>query len=146
MKNSAPHTLERMPNTVSLGSRRIDSNQARPTPYQTQVLCIPEDHFVFLGGGRGGGKSMALQFLILRHCDQYKARAKILVTRRRQKSLIQFAEEMRALFRSAYGKDVAFNQNDNIFRLPNGATVATLLHSTSKGAQPLGMQALFFYD
>lgn len=107
--------------------------ETRPTPYQTQVLCIPEDHFVFLGGGRGGGKSMALQFLILRHCDQYKGRAKILVTRRRLKSLLQFADEMRALFRSAYGKEVAFNQNDAMFRLPNGATIQ-LTHVESSSA------------
>lgn len=97
--------------------------EIRPTPFQAQVLSVPEDHFIFLGGGRGGGKSMALQFLILRHCDQYKQRAKVLVTRRRLKSLLQFAEEMRQLLRSAYGRDIAFNQNDAMFRLPNGATI-----------------------
>ena len=58
----------------------------RPTPFQSQVLMVPEDHFLFLGGGRGGGKSFALQLLILRHVQQYKARARVLVTRRRLKS------------------------------------------------------------
>ncbi|MEO8798431.1 MAG: terminase family protein, partial [Polyangiaceae bacterium] len=109
------------------------NNEVRPTPYQAQVLSIPEDHFIFLGGGRGGGKSMALQFLILRHCQQYTRRAKVLVTRRRLKSLIQFAEELRALFRGVYGRDVSFNQNDSVFRLPNGATIQ-LTHVESSSA------------
>lgn len=47
-------------------------NVIRPTPFQATVLSIPEDHFIFLGGGRGGGKSFGLQLMILRHCDQYK--------------------------------------------------------------------------
>ena len=35
------------------------------TPFQARVLAVPEDHWLFLGGGRGGGKSFALQLLIL---------------------------------------------------------------------------------
>lgn len=104
-----------------------------PTPFQARVLAVPEDHFLFLGGGRGGGKSFGLQLLILRHCDQYKQRARVLVTRRRLKSLLQFAEETRALLRSAYGREVAYNMNDNVFRLPNGATI-TLTHVESSSA------------
>ena len=107
--------------------------EIRPTPYQVQVLTVPEDHFMFLGGGRGGGKSMGVQFLILRHCDQYQQRAKVLVTRRRLKSLLQFAEEIRALLRSAYGRDIPYNQNDAMFRLPNGATIQ-LTHVESASA------------
>lgn len=109
------------------------SVEIRPTPFQSQVLTVPEDHFMFLGGGRGGGKSMAVQFLILRHCDQYKNRARVLVTRRRLKSLGQFAEELRQLLRSAYGRDIAYNQNDAMFRLPNGATIQ-LTHVESASA------------
>lgn len=109
------------------------SVEIRPTPFQTQVLSVPEDHFIFLGGGRGGGKSMALQFLILRHCDEYKSRARVLVTRRRLKSLLQFGEELRALLRSAYGRDITYNQNDAVFRLPNGAVIQ-LAHVESASA------------
>lgn len=105
----------------------------RPTPFQSQVLMVPEDHFLFLGGGRGGGKSFALQLLILRHVQQYKARARVLVTRRRLKSLLQFAEELRALLRSAFGPGVQFNQNDAIFRLPNGGTIQ-LTHCESSSS------------
>ena len=115
----------------------------RPTPFQATVLSIPEDHHVFLGGGRGGGKSFSLQFLILRHCDQYRARARVLVTRRRLKSLLQFAEELRGLLRSAYGSGVGYNQNDNVFRLPNGATVA-LTHCESNAALQDTVQGMTF--
>ena len=111
-------------------------NQAtvvRPSPFQAQVLAVPEDMNLFLGGGRGGGKSFAVMLLILRHCNQYKNRARVLVTRRRLKSLLQFAEELRALLRSAYGAGFAYNQNDNIFRLSNGATIA-LTHCESQAA------------
>lgn len=107
-------------------------NTIRPTRFQAQVLSIPEDHFIMLGGGRGGGKSFALQLLILRHCDQYGHAARVLVTRRRLKSLQQFAEELRLLLRSAYGREVSYNLNDALFRLPNGATIQlTHVESTS---------------
>lgn len=111
-------------------------NQAtvvRPSPFQAQVLAVPEDMNLFLGGGRGGGKSFAVMLLILRHCNQYKNRARVLVTRRRLKSLLQFAEELRALLRSAYGAGFTYNQNDNIFRLSNGATIA-LTHCESQAS------------
>lgn len=119
------------------------TNTLRPTPFQARVLSVPEDHFIFLGGGRGGGKSFGLQLLILRHCDQYKHRARVLVTRRRLKSLLQFAEEMRGLFRSAYGQGFSFNQNDSVFRLANGATVA-LTHCESSSALQDTVQGMTF--
>ena len=114
-----------------------------PTAFQAKVLAVPEDHFLFLGGGRGGGKSFGLQLLILRHCDQYKQLARVLVTRRRLKSLQQFAEEIRGLLKSAYGPSVAFNQNDSMFRLPNGATIQ-LTHCESSSALTDTVQGMTF--
>lgn len=35
--------------------------------FQNRVLTIPEELDLFLGGGRGGGKSYALALLTLRH-------------------------------------------------------------------------------
>lgn len=122
-------------------STKIDA--IRPTPFQAQVLSVPEDHFLFLGGGRGGGKSFAIQLLILRHCNQYRSKARVLVTRRRLKSLLQFAEEMRGLLCSAYGAKVGYNQNDNVFRLPNGATIA-LTHCESASALQDTVQGMTF--
>ena len=122
-------------------SAKIDA--IRPTPFQASVLSVPEDHFLFLGGGRGGGKSFAIQLLVLRHCNQYRNKARVLVTRRRLKSLLQFAEEMRGLLRSAYGSGIAYNQNDNVFRLPNGATIA-LTHCESASALQDTVQGMTF--
>lgn len=121
----------------------IAPNTIRPTPFQATVLSVPEDHFIFLGGGRGGGKSFGLQLLILRHCDMYKHRARVLVSRRRLKSLLQFAEELRGLMRAAYGSGFTYNQNDNVFRLPNGATVA-LTHCESNSALQDTVQGMTF--
>lgn len=75
--------------------------------------------------------------------DQYKNRARVLVTRRRLKSLLQFAEELRGLMRSAYGTGFSYNQNDNVFRLPNGATVA-LTHCESSAALQDTVQGMTF--
>ena len=115
----------------------------QPTAFQANVLAIPEDHFLFLGGGRGGGKSFGLHLLILRHCNQYGQRARVLVTRRRLKSLQQFAEELRKLLRGAYGSGVAYNQNDNTFRLANGATIQ-LTHCESSSALTDTVQGMTF--
>lgn len=38
-----------------------------PNAFQSRVLELPEEVDLFLGGGRGGGKSWALAFLALRH-------------------------------------------------------------------------------
>jgi len=121
----------------------VIAQRIEPTPFQTKVLAIPEDHFLFLGGGRGGGKSFGLQLLILRHCQQYGPLARVLVTRRRLKSLMQFAEELRGLLRGAYGAAVAYNLNDNVFRLPNGATVQ-LTHCESSAALTDTVQGMTF--
>lgn len=119
------------------------TQRVAPTPFQARVLAVPEDHWLFLGGGRGGGKSFALQLLILRHCQQYGPRARVLVTRRRLKSLLQFAEELRGLVRGAFGPSAAYNANDGVFRLPNGATV-TLTHCESASALQDTVQGMTF--
>lgn len=92
-----------------------------PTPFQARLLAIPETYNLFLGGGRGGGKSYSLAFLILRHVVDRGHTARVLVTRRRLKSLIQFGEELRWIFKNAFGS-FQFSQADNVFRV-NGGTV-----------------------
>jgi len=121
----------------------MTATRIEPTAFQSKVLAVPEDHFLFLGGGRGGGKSFGLQLLILRHCNQYRQRARVLVTRRRLKSLHQFADELRALLRGAYGAGVAYNQNENTFRLPNGASIL-LTHCESSSALTDTVQGMTF--
>ncbi len=109
------------------------AREIRPTPYQSRILSIPQDYNIALLGGRGGGKTHAIMFLVIRHCSEFKARARVLITRRRLKSLIQMSEELRVMLRAAFGPSVSYNQNDNVFRLPNGATIA-LTHCESSSA------------
>jgi len=115
----------------------------RPSPFQQTVLAIPEHFNIFLGGGRGGGKSFAAALLILRHVQQYGSKARVLVTRRRLKSLIAFAEELRALLRSAFGPGVSYNANENVFRLPQGAAIF-LTHCESQSALTDTVQGMTF--
>jgi len=47
-----------------MASTSIELNE-----FQQRALTMPEEVDLFLGGGRGGGKSYALAFLALRHAE-----------------------------------------------------------------------------
>lgn len=91
-----------------------------PTPYQARVLSVPESLDLFLGGGRGGGKSFAKALLILRHVEQYRERARVLYVRRTYKGLSDFELVLRQLFSAAYGSAASYNASEHVFRLPYG--------------------------
>lgn len=91
-----------------------------PTPYQERVLSVPENCDLFLGGGRGGGKSHCKALLILRHIEQYKEDARVLYVRRTYKGLADFELVLRSLFNAAYGKAASYNATEHVFRLPYG--------------------------
>lgn len=98
--------------------------KVEPTLYQRRVLSIPENINVLLSGGRGGGKTHALLFLILRHIEKYGADARPLIVRETWKSLEEIMDALCALLTAAYGtKAVQFNRANGIFRLGNGAIV-----------------------
>lgn len=113
-----------MPLTSMVVSRLAgEMNTFVPTEFQRRVLAVPEHVNCLLSGGRGGGKSTTLMLLTLRHCVTYKSRAKVLIVRKQLKSLAQMSVQLLGLFRSAYGKQVAYNGGTNMFMLPDGATV-----------------------
>src|SRR5690606_20172303 len=89
--------------------------------FQQSVMGVPEDFDMFLGGGRGGGKSYALALLALRHAEQYDGRARILYIRRSYKGLADFEQVCRELFGMVYGTAARYNANDHLWRFPNGA-------------------------
>ncbi len=91
--------------------------------FQQQLLALPEEVDVFLGGGRGGGKSWALALLALRHCEQYRERARVLYLRRTYKGLADFELVTRELFGMVYGTAARFNAAEHVWRLPSGAYV-----------------------
>ena len=91
--------------------------------FQAKLLAIPEEFDVFLGGGRGGGKSYGVAFLALRHAEQYSERARILYLRKTYKGLADFELVTRELFGLIYGTAAHYNATEHVWRLPNGAYI-----------------------
>ena len=94
-----------------------------PTEFQAQAGAVPDDFDLFLGGGRGGGKTRGLLFIVLRHCEQYARHARVLIVRRHFPDMRDLEAEARYLFGAAYGKRLSFNAQTHRFTFPNGAIV-----------------------
>lgn len=94
-----------------------------PTDWQGRVLSVPEDADLFLGGGRGGGKSMGMLLLILRHVEQLGHLARVLVLRRNFPDMRDLEAEARYLFRTAYGKALSHNAQTHRFTTPAGGVI-----------------------
>lgn len=89
--------------------------------FQERVLLSPEALDLFLGGGRGGGKSSGLALLALRHVEQYAAQARVLIVRRTYKGLADLELLTRELFGMVYGAAARYNAAEHVWRFPNGA-------------------------
>ena len=89
--------------------------------FQRRALSYPEEVDLFLGGGRGGGKSYTLVLLALRHIEQYGDKARILYIRRTYKGLADFELLTRDLFGKVYGTAARYNGAEHCWRFPNGA-------------------------
>ena len=94
------------------------------TPYQARCLAVPETYNLFLGGGRGGGKSYGALLLVLRHVEQYSDRARPLIVRETYKAASELSETLHMLLVAAYGRRaVRYSKSENVFRLANGAVI-----------------------
>ena len=89
--------------------------------FQNRLLRLPEEFDIFMGGGRGGGKSYGLAYLALRHAEQYGERARILYLRKTYKGLADFELVTRELFGMVYGTTARYNAAEHVWRLPGGA-------------------------
>ncbi|PNS07838.1 phage terminase large subunit [Solilutibacter silvestris] len=89
--------------------------------FQQAAMAVPEELDLFLGGGRGGGKSYALALLCLRHAEQYGSDARMLYIRRTYKGLADFELVCRDLFGKVYGTAARYNAAEHVWRFPNGA-------------------------
>ena len=94
--------------------------QIELSDFQKNVCEIPEQFDLFLGGGRGGAKSFTMAILALRHCEQYKEKARVLYIRQTYKGLADFENLTREIFGQLYKKSASYNQTDHVWRLPNG--------------------------
>ncbi len=102
------------------------AEQLRPdqlSPWQEKAMCIPEAFDLFLGGGRGPGKTHTLAALFLRHCEQHGSKARCLVVRKSFPGLEELEAEFLAYFRSVYGRALKHDAQRHRFTLPNGATI-----------------------
>ena len=73
------------------------NNYSTPLPltyeistFQKNILQLPEDLNLFLGGGRGGAKTVSMALLAVLHCLKYGKEAKVVYFRERQKSTKHF--------------------------------------------------------
>ncbi len=91
--------------------------------FQQRLLSIPEEFDIFCGGGRGGGKSYGLAYLILRHVEQYGEKARVLYLRKTYKGLADFELVTREIFGNIYGTAARYNAAEHVWRMPNGAYI-----------------------
>ena len=89
--------------------------------FQQRVLTTPEDCDLFLGGGRGGGKSYTLALLAMRHAELYRDRARILYLRQSFPGAADFVTLTRGLFGQVYGTSAKYNASSHVWTLPTGS-------------------------
>jgi len=94
--------------------------QIELSDFQKKVCTIPEQFDLFLGGGRGGAKSFTMAILALRHIEQYKEKARVLYIRQTYKGLADFENLTREIFGKLYRNKASYNQNERIWKLPDG--------------------------
>src|SRR5579864_9156494 len=95
-----------------------------PTPFESQVLAIPEAWNVCLGGGRGGGKTTAALLRITRHIFKYKSRARVWIVRESYKGLSQIEESVTLQLADVFGsKAVSLNRQDHVCRIAGHGSV-----------------------
>ena len=93
------------------------------SPFQNNVLQIPECYDKFLGGGRGGAKSFTLALEALRHIEQYGQQAKILYLRRTYKGLADFESILFELFTLVYGRNARYNSSAHVWSFKDGGFI-----------------------
>jgi len=93
-------------------------------PWQERFLHVPDTFNVFLGGGRGGGKSTGAALLILRFLVLYGANAAALVIRPdTYQGSSDFEDAIEDLLKDAFPGSVHRNRQDHTIRIAGGGRV-----------------------
>lgn len=96
----------------------------KPTPFQERVLEVPEEYNLALLGGRGGGKTISIILLVVRHVAQHGSRARPLIIRETLASLRELEDEMDRLLARAF-PGTRSNRQEHQWKIPGGAIVET---------------------
>jgi hypothetical protein len=100
-----------------------ESISLEPSPYQSAILLTPDEvDTIVAAGGRGGGKSFAAAFYLLRHAVTFGADSKQLYLRKSFPQLRDFESICESLFKQAV-PGAEFNRHERIWRFPNGAQI-----------------------
>ena len=95
----------------------------KPTQWQADVMSVPEDISLFLGGGRGRGATTLAIFLLIRAAEKYPNSHHLFV-RNHLRSLSEVEDTLQMMLSGAFGaRALKINRSDHVFRLPNGSTI-----------------------
>lgn len=86
-------------------------------------MAVPEGFDLFLGGGRGPGKTRTLGSIYLRHGEQHREQARCLVVRKSFPGLMDLEAEFRSYLAAVYGADLRYDGQKHKFSLPTGGTI-----------------------
>ncbi|QIB66973.1 phage terminase large subunit [Kineobactrum salinum] len=100
-----------------------DQRPDQLSPWQAQAMSVPESMDLFLGGGRGPGKTYTLAAMFLRHAEQHGPRARCLVVRKSFPGLQDIEAEFLEYFTAVYGSALRHDGQKHRFTLPGGATI-----------------------
>lgn len=101
----------------------IEQSPDQLSPWQIQAAGVPEEFDLFLGGGRGGGKTHLLMTLLLRHCEQFGKYARCLIVRKSFPGLMDIEAALRTYLFEVYGDSYRFEGQKHRFTLPSGGTI-----------------------
>lgn len=92
------------------------------SPFQQRAYAYSSSFDLVLDGGKGGGKTELVSYIVVGDIEAYGDRCRVLLIRKTYKGLSDIEDRLRSLFQRLY-PGVRSNAAEHVFRLPNGAYV-----------------------